>query len=147
MRTALGLASHAILADQDANGKENAFGGNEERQNAEGKRIEGFHAGNQVEIESDPDHDHDHVEREEFDAADKFYDGIAVALGAGAAIESFLFELGNGGDVELRGVFCNLVGNGFVHAGDSGSAWDEVNALEEHASDRFEIHFGVTALV
>jgi hypothetical protein len=75
------------------------------------------------------------VEDEEFNASDKLYDGIAVALGAGAAIESFLFELGDGGDIELRGIFCNLVGYGFIHEGKSGSALDEVKALDEYSTD------------
>ena len=61
MSAALGLARHAILADENADGEENAFGGNEERQNAEWERIERLHAGKQVEIQGDPDGNQDHV--------------------------------------------------------------------------------------
>jgi hypothetical protein len=59
MRAALGLASHAILADEHENGEENTLGRNKKRQHAEGKRIEGFYTGNEVEIHRTPDSNQD----------------------------------------------------------------------------------------
>jgi hypothetical protein len=116
MRAPFRLASHAILADQHANGQENTLGGDEKRQNAEWERIEWSNAGNQAEIHGAPDRDQDYVQHQEFYASDEFYDGIAVAFGTRPAIEGFLFDLGNGGNIELRGIFRDLVRNGFIHA-------------------------------
>jgi hypothetical protein len=116
MGAPLRLASHAILADQHANGQENTLGGDEKCQNAEWERIERSNAGNQTEIHGTPDSDQDYVQHEEFYASDEFYDGIAVAFGTRAAIEGFLFDLGNGGNIELRGIFRDLVRNSFIHA-------------------------------
>src|SRR6202165_790125 len=86
VRAPLCLASHAILTDEHEDGQENALGGDKKRQNAEGERIESFHAGNQVEIHGAPDGNQNHVEHKEFYAADEFYDGIADVLGRCPAI-------------------------------------------------------------
>src|SRR5208282_4553704 len=47
-------------------------------------------------------------------AADEPYDGIALALGCAPAVQSFLFQLGDGGDIKLRRVLRNLVRECFV---------------------------------
>jgi hypothetical protein len=75
------------------------------------------------------------VERKEFLRSDKSHDGIALALGARAAI------------LNCAGLFCNLVGYGFIHEGNSGLACGEVSAVDGHPTEGFEIHLGVTALV
>jgi hypothetical protein len=46
---------------------------------------------------------------------------IAVALRASPTISGFFFELGNGGNIELREIFSYLVRHRFFHARSSGS--------------------------
>jgi hypothetical protein len=147
MRAPLGLASHAILADEHENGEENALRGDEKGQDAEWERIEGFDEGDEVEIHGAPENNQNHVEQQEFRAADELDDGVAVALGGRAAIESFLFQLGNGCNIELRRVICNLIRHGIFHIGSSGSLGIDARDRDRQAIEAFEIHLGVTALV
>jgi hypothetical protein len=109
MSAPLRLARHAILTYQHEDGQKHAFGRDKKRQNAEGERIESSYAGNQVEIRGDPTRDYNHVQKKKFGAADKSYDGITLAFRALTPIQSFFFQLGDGGNIELRGIFRNLI--------------------------------------
>ena len=48
MRSPFGLARHSSLADQDEDSQEHAFERNDERQDAERKRVKGFQTGDLV---------------------------------------------------------------------------------------------------
>ena len=48
------LTCHAILTDENKDGEHNTFRGDDQSQNSKGKWIEGFHAGNQAEIDHAP---------------------------------------------------------------------------------------------
>ncbi len=133
MTAPLGLASHAVLTDQHLDGEEHALGCDKERQDVEGERIERLHAGKQVEILGHPDENQNPLEDQGFYAADEFYDGIAIALGTRAAMQSFLFQLGDGGNIELRRIFRNLVRHFVFHAGNSGSSRIEAHTLDRQA--------------
>ena len=109
MRAPLGLVSHAILADEDADGKEDTFRGDKKRQNAKRERIKRLHLRDQAQIHNAPDSDQDYLEHKKLYTADKFYDGIAVALGGRAAIQCFFFQLGNSRNIELRRIFRDLI--------------------------------------
>src|SRR5580704_6760982 len=115
MGAPLRLTRHAILADQHKDSQEYALRRNKKRQDAEREWIERSHAGNQVEIRGDPSRNQNNMQQKEFGAADESYDGIALALCARPAMQSFLFQLGNGGNIELRGIFRNLVRQRFIH--------------------------------
>jgi hypothetical protein len=114
MRAPLRLAGHAILADQHEDGQKHALRGNKQRQNSEGKGIERFYAWNQVEIRSDPSRNQYHMQKKKFRAADESYDGIALTFSARPASQGFLFQLGYGSDIKLRGIFRNLVRQCFI---------------------------------
>jgi hypothetical protein len=108
---------------------------------------ESFYKGNQVEIHGAPDSNQNRVEHEKFYVADEFYNGITVALGARAAIQGFLFELGNGGNIELRGIFGDLVRHGFFHARSSQSSRIDIHKRDWQATEYLKIYGRLTALV
>ena len=83
--TALGLAGHAVLADEDEDCKEDAFGGYDQREYAKGKGIEGLQSWNQVQVDQAPEGDQKQLCQQETHAADEFRDLIADSLGEGAA--------------------------------------------------------------
>lgn len=49
------------------------------------------------------------MQKQKFGAADESYDGIALAFSVRPATQSFLFQLGDGGNIELRRIFRNLI--------------------------------------
>jgi hypothetical protein len=115
MRAPLGLAGHAILTDQNENGQDDAFRGNDESQNSEWKWIEGLHGRDKAEIDGAPSKDEQNLEKQEGNAAGEFGDGVAGAFGGSAAEEGVVFEFGDRFDVELGGM--GGFGGKSIHSG------------------------------
>ncbi len=56
-----------------------------------------------------------YVQKKKLRAADESYDGVALTFRTCPAAKSFLFQLGDGGNIELRGIFRDLVRQCFIH--------------------------------
>ena len=85
------LPGHAVLADEHKDGQQHAFRRDHQSQYSERKRIERFHAGNQVQVDGAPGQDQQDLQQQKGNAADKFGDGIGI-LKVDAEIVASMFN-------------------------------------------------------
>src|SRR5579859_1480541 len=104
MRAPVGLTGHATLADQHEDGQKHAFGGNNQRQDAEWKWIKHLDSRNHAEIDQYPAKNQDQLHLQEDRIADKFCNYLADSLREAPAFKRVMFELGDCSDVVLGGI-------------------------------------------
>jgi len=98
----LRAAAEARLAHEDEAGEEDAFHGDEGGEEREGEGIEVGDGGDVAGVDEDPEEEYAEMEGDEGEAAGEACDGVAEALGGGAAGEELLLVLDDGFNVLLE---------------------------------------------
>src|ERR1039458_5238956 len=130
MRAAIGLTRHSTLTDQNKDSQKHAFGRDDQREDAERKRIKCFESGDYTEIYQAPAGDQNQLSEQEPDVADNFHHYVAGSLRKSPAIKGVVLQLGDCVNVILRGIRSNLARQRIVHRMAPG------NVHEDTASSR-----------